>query len=146
MWTPYPLSGRAALPRVLLVEDDDIRARAMVVAVPTAAWDRARSAKFAIKKLTDATTGRAAPYRAVFLDYDLAGPSGGGGQRVAAYLIQIGYAGIVVIHSANPTGGPIIYKMLEDRGHKPVYAPAFHPAAPDIWRQVVEHLIMNPGA
>lgn len=134
------LFGNRSFPRVLLVEDDDTRAAWMVRNLPGVMWDRAHTTKLAQKKIVDSMSGRSNPYAAVFLDYDLNAVRGGGGERMAALLAQLGYNGRIVVHSANPVGGPRMAYDLRQCGHDVIYAPAFDARSPAIWQAVLASL------
>lgn len=131
--------------RALLVEDDSERAAWMVRQTPGAAWERARNDKEALRFLAETAAGRRAPYAVVFLDFDLHGPSGGGGQRVADALIRGGYRGVVVVHSTNVVGGPVLVQMLAYHGIDVIYAPAFlNRDSPDRWRWALQIAASRP--
>jgi len=136
------LFGNRNFPRVLLVEDDNDRAAWMVRNLPGVMWDRAHTTKLAKKKVVDSMSGRGNPYAAVFLDFDLDAVRGGGGERIAALLAQLGYTGIIVVHSANPVGGPRMVYDLQQCGHQVVYAPAFDARSQAIWRSVIDTLMI----
>jgi len=121
--------------RVLLVEDDDERATWMYTELPGLDWDRAKNSKVALEKLRQVQQGQRPPPHLVMLDYDI-DRKGGGGQKAAAMLINQGYPGAVIIHSANPVGGPQIMITLRQHGFHPVYAPVFHSDSPRVWRNV----------
>lgn len=127
-------------PRVLLVEDDDARAAWMVHNLPGVMWDRAHTTKLAQKKIVDSMSGRGNPYAAVFLDYDLNAVRGGGGERMAALLAQLGYTGKIVVHSANPVGGPRMAYDLQQCGYDVIYAPITDSRSLNIWRAVLASL------
>ena len=132
--------GTFSGPRALLVEDMDSHANMVARAALGINWDRARNEKQARQKLFAAANQQAEPYDAVFLDYDLSGLTGGGGEKVAALLIHLGYDGAVVIHSGNPEGGPYMARLLSQHGFQPVYAPKFDPRAPQMWHGIANWL------
>jgi len=130
-------------PRILLVEDMDDHAAMVARAAPGVAWDRARNEREARRKILHAVNRRTDPYDAVFLDYDLNGVTGGGGEKVAALLIHTSYDGLVVVHSGNPMGGPYMVNLFAQHGYDSVYAPKFWNTSPDVWHAAVEHLRRN---
>lgn len=124
-----------AFPNVLLVEDDDSRAEYMMQEAALARWHRARDDREALHLLAETASGRSEPYKAVFLDYDLHGSSGGGGEHVAAALVRGRYQGIVVVHSSNLMYGPGMAAELARHRMNVIYAPAYRSeASPSRWR------------
>mgnify|MGYP001565041479 CR=1 FL=1 len=119
--------------RALLVEDDDTRAAWIARETPGVAWERAPNERVAIRAL------RTKSYAAVFLDFDLHGVTGGGGQKVADLLCQGQYRGVVVVQSTNPVGGPRMVQDMARCGVDVVYAPAFKSYQPEgKWRRALE--------
>lgn len=126
--------------RALLVEDDNDRAHWMTnIEARGAQWERASSKRQALRMLQEVMAGRRAPYHVVFLDFDLAGSTGGGGEFVAAALLQTRYRGLVVVHSTNVNAGPRLVQMLHEGGIDVIYAPAYlSKDSPARWRMALE--------
>ena len=123
------------LPHVLIVEDDDSRTEWMMREAPLARWHRARTEQEALHYLAQTASGQREPYRAVFLDYDLHGSYGGGGEHVAAALIRGHYQGIVVVHSSNLGDGAQMAVDLARHRMNVIHAPAYRsPKSPSRWR------------
>ena len=75
----------------------------------------------------------------MFLDYDLHGVTGGGGEHVAKALARGQYRGVVVVQSTNPVGGPRMVRDLAAASIDTVYAPAFRNYGSErLWRQALE--------
>lgn len=140
MFGASPFECRAlCLPLVLLVEDDDLRARWIVDRFPGIRWERAKTEVAARNKLAAAAFQESEGFAAVFLDYDLR-QRGGGGDGVAASLIQYRYGGPVVVHSGNVVGGPQITRYLLDHGLHAVYAPVLDRNSPRVWGSILMNL------
>ncbi len=130
-------------PRILLVEDNYERAAWIRSTGPDVLWDHASGTRQALHKVNQMALGQIEAYDAVFLDFDL-GVTGGGGEKVAYKLVEVGYLGVVVVHSANPAGGPAMVSYIghltRPFGRTPIYAPAFDQRSEKIWRWVVSRL------
>ena len=87
-------------PRVLLVEDDDDRAEWMGRELAGLTLERAPDSAHALAALEGGPA-----YDVIMLDYDI-DPGGGGGHHVVAHLQQRSDPAVIIVHSANPLGGP----------------------------------------
>lgn len=130
--------------RFLLVEDDNERAAYMLGILAGDPWPPERPRPHIIRRHNSGTALRYLQHvangvepmpDAIFLDFDI-DFYGGGGDRVAAAIIPMGYPGVLVIHSANPVGGPLMRRVLEDAGYRVLYAPITDRASPRTWRQL----------
>ena len=126
--------------RAFLVEDDNARAYWMTnIEAKNAHWERASSKRQALRMLQEVLVRTRAAYDVVFLDFDLAGATGGGGEYVAAALLQMRYRGLVVVHSTNVDAGPRLVQMLHSGGIDVIYAPAYLSRdSPARWRMALE--------
>lgn len=121
--------------RALIVEDDADRAAWIARETPHVAWQRAPNERVALRHLRDAIARHQPLPPAVFLDFDLHGIKGGGGERVADWLCRHQYRGVVVVQSTNPVGGPRMVEDLARCGVDVIYAPALaHLAPAPKWR------------
>ncbi len=118
-------------PRVLLVEDDDERAEWMGRELAGVTLDRAADSAHALAALEGGPA-----YDVIMLDYDI-DPDGGGGHHVVAHLQQRSGSAIIIVHSANPLGGPWMAFALKRAGYETTYAPVFDPESPDAWRSIL---------
>ena len=131
--------------RFLLVEDDNERAAYMLTVMLGPPWPAERpqpvvvrklNSKTAIRHLQQVARGVEPPLDAIFLDYDIDFPGGGGGDKVVRAIVALSYEGVIVVHSANPIGGPRMARDLWDAGYQPVYAPVTDGRSPGVLRQV----------
>ena len=121
--------------RALMVEDDADRAAWIARATPQVKWQRAPNERVALHHLRQAVVTHKPLPPVVFLDFDLHGIRGGGGEKVADWLCRHRYPGVVVVQSTNPVGGPRMVQALTACGIRVLYAPAFTAAHPSrIWR------------
>ena len=121
--------------QALMVEDDADRAAWIARETPKVKWRRAPNEKIALGFLRQALAARQALPPVVFLDFDLHGVHGGGGEKVADWLCRHRYPGVVVVQSTNPVGGPRMTQDLAACGIRVLHAPAFSFLTPGpIWR------------
>ena len=118
-------------PRVLLVEDDDERAEWMGRELAGLTLERAPDSAHALAALEGGPA-----YDVIMLDYDI-DPGGGGGHHVVAHLQQRSDPAVIVVHSANPLGGPWMAFALKRAGYDTTYAPVFDPESPETWRSIL---------
>lgn len=125
------MGGGPVTPRVLLVEDDDERAEWMGRELAGLTLERAPDSAHALAALEGGPV-----YDVIMLDYDI-DPGGGGGHHVVAHLQQRSDPAVIIVHSANPLGGPWMAFALKRAGYATTYAPVFDPESPETWRSIL---------